>query len=152
MPKNKKEHKVVKRGRPPLYKAEIADYIIEKLCEGVSIRKICLEKGMPNSDTLYNWINKYPEFAERYRKAKAEYAEAMAEKLLDIADEATPEMVAVAKLRVETRKWILARLAPKKYGDRTQIELTGDADAPVQINMTAKTDQELNDAIKKLLE
>ena len=27
-----------------------------------------------------------------------------------------------AKLRVDARKWVAARLAPKKYGDRLQTE------------------------------
>ncbi len=34
------------------------------------------------------------------------------------------EVVARDRLRVETRKWLMARMAPKKYGDRMQH--TGD--------------------------
>jgi hypothetical protein len=30
-----------------------------------------------------------------------------------------------AKLRVETRKWMLGKMAPKKYGDKQQIEHSG---------------------------
>jgi hypothetical protein len=31
-----------------------------------------------------------------------------------------------ARLRVDTRKWMAAKLAPKKYGDRVTNELLGD--------------------------
>jgi hypothetical protein len=36
-----------------------------------------------------------------------------------------------ARLQVDTRKWLLSKLAPKKYGER--LELTGDPDRPLAI-------------------
>ena len=34
-----------------------------------------------------------------------------------------PKMVQRDKLRVETRKWFLSKLHPKKYGDKTEVDL-----------------------------
>ena len=34
-------------------------------------------------------------------------------------------------LQIDTRKWLLSKLAPKKYGDK--IELSGDKDNPLMI-------------------
>jgi hypothetical protein len=46
------------------------------------------------------------------------------------------EVVARARLRVDTRKWAMSKLAPKKYGDR--ITHGGDPDAPInhQVGIT----------------
>jgi hypothetical protein len=35
------------------------------------------------------------------------------------------------RLQVDTRKWLLSKLAPKKYGDK--LELSGDPDRPLAI-------------------
>ena len=52
----------------------------------------------------------------------------MADACLAIADEVataeTSEAVNAARLRVDTRKWYLSKLAPKRYGDRAQVALT----------------------------
>ena len=36
-------------------------------------------------------------------------------------------------------RWYLSKLAPKKYGDRTAMELTGADGGPVQISDTERT-------------
>jgi len=60
---------------------------------------------------------------------EARAREAQADKLfkecLTIADAARPEDVNVARLRVDTRKWAAARLAPKKYGDHISHDVKG---------------------------
>ena len=58
----------------------------------------------------------------------------MAEEILDIADDSggdwvedklNPEVVARARLRVDSRKWILSKLVPKKYGDKVDLTHAG---------------------------
>ncbi len=65
-------------------------------------------------------------------------ADHFADEILEIADETGAdlttddkgkvtvehEVVARSRLRVDARKWLMARLAPKKYGDKLQH--TGD--------------------------
>lgn len=65
----------------------------------------------------------------------------MFEDMLEIADDGTrdtyvdaegnertdQDVIARSRLRVDTRKWMLARMAPKKYGERITQEHTGDA-------------------------
>ena len=36
-----------------------------------------------------------------------------------------------AKLRVDTRKWALSKMCPKKYGDKIQQEVSGPDGGPV---------------------
>jgi hypothetical protein len=44
---------------------------------------------------------------------------------IEIADAATPETVNVARLRVDSRKFTVARFAPKKYGDHIRHDVKG---------------------------
>jgi len=66
------------------------------------------------------WLTKHNDFSEQYAKATDERAVGMFEDMFDIADDvvADPAEVSKAKLRVDTRKWALSRMNPKKYGDR----------------------------------
>jgi hypothetical protein len=100
---------------------------------------------MPDIKTVYLWMAQNPEFLHQYTKAKEDQADTMQEEILDISD-ATPAMVVDDKgvartdaayvnwmrLRVDSRKWIAAKLKPKKYGDRTT--LAGDAENPLKVD------------------
>lgn len=107
-------------GRPTDYNADVAATICSRMACGESLRRICLEDAMPSATSVFLWLTKYPEFAENYAKAQKERAEALYEEMFDIGDDVDPDPAAVAKarLRVDTRKWALARMNPKKYGDK----------------------------------
>jgi hypothetical protein len=51
----------------------------------------------------------------------------MADHYLDIGDTVSedPGAVAKARLRVESRKWLLSKALPKIYGDKIAAEITG---------------------------
>jgi hypothetical protein len=62
----------------------------------------------------------------------------MAQEVLELADSDVPETgegkkdwqaIQKHKLQVDTRKWLLSKLAPKKYGDK--IEVSGDPANPL---------------------
>jgi hypothetical protein len=42
-----------------------------------------------------------------------------------IADNATNEDYNVARLKIDSRKWRASKLAPKVYGERQEVDLTG---------------------------
>ena len=129
-------------GRPAIYTPELASKLCSYLSMGKSLRTACKQEGMPSIMTVYNWLSRHPEFIEQYTRAKEESAEALAEDMLDIADESPTAIetdkdgnvvatkldsagVARNRLRVETRKWVASKLKPKKYGDLAKLELTG---------------------------
>ena len=129
-----------KIGRPTTYTQELADEICAQLAEGKSMRTVCLADGMPAMSTVFKWLREHPLFSEQYTKAKAEAADAMVEEMTDIADDGRNDWMEVhdkdgnaigwkvngehvqrSRLRVETRKWIAAKLKPKKYGDKIDM-------------------------------
>lgn len=129
-------------GRPSTYDADTARVICERLSKGETLRAICRDEHMPPPSTVRLWAldDQGPGFAAQYAQARDLGLDAMADELLDISDDAsgdeadTPdgsrrmdsEFAARSKLRVDTRKWFLSKLAPKRYGDRLDVAVSGD--------------------------
>lgn len=127
-----------KIGRPSIYTPELADLICLRIAthqEGT--RRLCQRyDDLPDDTCIYEWRHKHAEFAHKYAQAKMQQAEIMAEQILDIADDDSSdikydkdgnescngEFVARSRLRVDTRKWLASKLAPKVYGDHKQVE------------------------------
>lgn len=125
-------------GRPTIFTKELADKICEELANGVSLRSVCQQKDMPCSATVFNWMRTNKEFLEQYARAKQESSDAMAEEILDIADDGTNdwmqrkiggewtdvpnnEVLQRSRLRVDTRKWLMSKMKPKRYGDKMDV-------------------------------
>jgi hypothetical protein len=132
-----------KGGRPTIYTQELADKICEQLADGKSMRSVCRQIDMPAMSSVFKWLRENDTFSQQYAKAKEESADAMAEDLLEIAD--TPvmgeiktikpdgtveikqdEMLGHRRLQVDARKWLMAKMKPKKYGDK--IDMTSDGE------------------------
>lgn len=130
------------RGRPTLFTDELALEICERIANGRSLRSVCLDKDMPHMATVMRWIDDNSEFCEQYRRACEDRETTHFEEMLTIADEVLPETaeVARAKLRIDTRKWVLARMNPKKYSDKQQDDNTDNA-----ISLMAKFMKELGE-------
>src|SRR5262249_48360017 len=65
------------------------------------------------------------DFRDQYARAREAQAGKFFNECIEIADTAKQENCNVARLRVDTRKWAAARLAPRKYGDQVQHEHKG---------------------------
>ena len=136
-------NKKPKMGRPTLFTDELALEICERIANGRSLRSVCLDKDMPHMATVMRWIDDNSDFCEQYRRACEDRETTHFEEMLTIADEVLPETaeVARAKLRIDTRKWVLSRMNPKKYGDKQKDEdINGKA-----IDLLADLMQELSD-------
>ena len=119
-------------GRPDEYTEEKGAAICTRISQGESVRSICIDEDMPNASTVFRWIAVHPSFSKQYALAKECGAEKMADEIMAIADQDGAD-VQRDKLRVDTRKWLLSKLQPKKYGDRVTNEVTGPDGGPVQI-------------------
>ena len=142
-----------------IYCDELAETICLRIVEGESLRKICDDKDMPNKATVFRWLgdDSHPGFREQYQFAMEMRADYFAEELIEIADDSRNdltqdengkvtvdhEVVARARLRCDIRKWLMARMAPKKYGDKLQH--TGDGGGPIRVrpDLSRLTDKEL---------
>jgi hypothetical protein len=108
----------------------VRDSVLTDLATGLSLRQIAAKDGMPAPSTVIGWIKEDPVFAERYARAREIGLDLMAEETLAIADN-LEEDANSRRVRVDTRKWLLSKLAPKRYGDR--LELAGDVNVSLGI-------------------
>ena len=124
-------------GRPSSYSDEIADQICKRIASGEGLRAICRDEEMPGRQTVLDWLDseKFPEFRAKYARAREAQGDYLDEEMQEVANSATPESVHVARLRVLTMQWRASKLAPKKYGDKVELEHAG----KVQIEAIART-------------
>jgi hypothetical protein len=143
-------------GRRSSFKPEICAEICERLAAGESLRSICTDDHMPGRQTVLDWLadDTYADFRTKYARAREAQADFHAEEILRIAD--TPvigikttskewgeevteaDMIEHRKLQVLARQWYVAKLAPKKYGEKSSMELTGADGGPVQFSDTER--------------
>lgn len=127
-------------GRPSSYTPELGDLICERLADGESLRTICADESMPHRATVFRWLASNEAFRDQYAHAREEQAEALADDIVSISDEVEvrsvtqgeevvlaldPTAVARNRLRVDARKWVAAKLKPKKYGDKVEHDHKG---------------------------
>ena len=129
---------------------EMADIICERIAKGESLRKICLDKDTPSHTTILKWLREIEGFASQYARAREDQAEFYLDEIIAISDESSQDKVANedgtertdseaiqrSKLRVDTRKWAMSKLAPKKYGDKITQEVTGANGDPISLLLT----------------
>lgn len=120
----------------------IFDDIIEEIIEGRAIRNILKDPGFPSASTFFKWLGETPEWEKRYAYACALRADLIFEKMLEVAENTelgeevtldhngmkvvTKDMTNHRRLKADTYKWVLAKMAPKKYGDKLDITTDGD--------------------------
>jgi len=106
---------------------EAAINILALLSAGKPVVQSCRELGINRSE-WYLAIDREG-LSDMHARAREEYAEARVEDLQNIAE--TVEDVGRARLLCDNIKWETARVAPKKYGDRTALDLGGQSDNPI---------------------
>lgn len=132
-------------GETHKYTQDIADKICKLLAEGMTLREVCRQDGMPPESTVRGWVVDDREgFSAQYTRAREIGYHAMADELLEVADNGSNdwmlrkddddhgkelyvlngEHVQRSRIRVDTRKWLLSKALPKIYGDKQQVEST----------------------------
>jgi hypothetical protein len=119
---------------------------------------------MPAVSSVYLWLLKNKVFSDLYTRAREDQSDTLADQIMEIGDE-IPMMVITDedgkvtkrmdpaginrnRLRVDARKWVAAKLKPRKYGDR-QI-LAGDKDAPIEVVHSTVLDDTILNIERKL--
>lgn len=135
---------------------KFSNQLFDDICEvittsSIGLAKICKEYGV-SYGSFYSWMRQNDELVNRYTRAREMQADYLAEQILEIADDSSQdelntdfgvienkEFVNRSKLRVEARKWIAAKLKPKKYGDKIDHTTDGEKIASVDITELVQT-------------
>jgi len=136
---NKSKKTIKVNGRPSKYSDALIEAICGRIAGGESLVKICLDPHMPSRSSVILWLTKHEGFSVRYACAREAQADYLLEELVQIADDGSndtytsedgreitnQDVIARSRLRVDARKWVIAKLSPKKYGDKITQEITG---------------------------
>lgn len=141
---------MTERGRPTTFTQEVADKICAMLADGMTLREVCRQADMPLESTVRSWaLSDQGGFSAQYTKAREIGYHAMADELLEVADNGkndwmerngqedagfalNGEHVQRSRLRIDTRKWLLSKALPKVYGDK--LDLSGNVGFTVTLS------------------
>jgi hypothetical protein len=107
--------------------------ICERLADGQTTREIAAVEGMPGRTSIFKALLHDPDFANQYARSREIQLQRWEEDLVEIADAGSDGDSNRARLRVDTRKWLMSKRLPKKYGDK--VALAGDSDNPIETKL-----------------
>lgn len=112
---------------PKVEKDALIRLMLSEISSGSSMREVCSKHGVALT-TFFDWVSS-EEWAEHYARAREARADIKFEELEDVSEQAVMAgnavEVAGLRLKADNIKWMLGKMAPKRYGDKTQTEVTG---------------------------
>jgi hypothetical protein len=122
-----------RNGNQKVYTPELAAEICRRIAAGESLRSICRSEGMPDESTVREWaIDDHNGFAPHYARSTLIRMHGFSDEILEIIDNCSSENVMVARARVDTRRWLMSKIAPKIYGDKLDLTHAAPDGGPVQ--------------------
>lgn len=111
---------------------ECEQEIIDLVSDGVGYRTIALQYGVSVS-TMFEWVNAISERSTRFAAAMELASVAEDQAALDaILTAQTPFELNKAREEAIHRRWRAKALAPKRYGDRQQVDLTAKVEIDIE--------------------
>lgn len=128
-------------GRPKALTQALKDEICARIMDGETLNSICKNARMPAARTVYRILadEREAEFRHQYARAKEIQLSEMLDELLEIADDRRNDWIARrgpngeivgwrinvehiqrSKIRIETRKWMITKRAPKRHGSQVE--------------------------------
>lgn len=136
----------VRERKPRIVRSdELVATILDRVAKGEPLSKVCDQPDMPTRKSFFEWLSKDATMVKAYKMAIEMRADLYAEEILEIADDGTRDYkvdsegrdvvdhdhIARARLRVDARKWYASKLAPKKYGDKVDLNHGGQEGNPL---------------------
>jgi hypothetical protein len=115
---------------------DVFDDILEEIGTGESVNKILQERDI-NPRVFWGYVGMSAEATNRYAHARARGLDRVAEDAMTIADDESLPADS-RRIRVDSRKWFLAKLAPKKYGDLLHLQHSGSIDLATELESARK--------------
>jgi lambda repressor-like predicted transcriptional regulator len=111
---------------------ELIETVLARLPSGLTLAQLSRELGFDRG-TFYSTLARDENLLNRYAQARDMQCEAWADDLWDEAERADDETnVQSQRLRIDTKKWIMSKLVPKRYGDK-QLVTGADGQGPIVI-------------------
>jgi len=134
------------------YTRPLAERICDELRAGRTLKEICGEDGMPSDRVVRQWMRTDRDgFRARYWQARGIGYLALADEIIDIADNTTNDFMARrehqgpgeagrrdresverSRLRITARCWLLSKMLPRTLGSRLSVEAAQQAGASLR--------------------
>ena len=153
-----------KPGRKPTpYDETAALDVCVELMSGRTLRSICEDEAAPSRRAVYTWLAVVPAFRDAYARAREAQMQGWADDIIEIADdtsqdyvdrekadgsiekELNAEAVQRSKIRIDARKWLMSKLAPRTFADKVEVEVS------TTVKIEALTDEELEAKARQAL-
>ena len=129
------------------YTNRIANDICEGIVMGKSLQEALNDIGFlaPNIVTVYKWLDLYPEFREKYERARQLQADLQADSMLEMSRSVIKEPKAATAYRVavDILKWQAAVRNPGKYGKTIDESGKNKPLDPAKLQLKGKSAEEL---------
>lgn len=140
-------------GRPSKYTAALGDQICEWIASGRSLLSwVKSSNDHPAYETVRRWLRddrkENPEdegeegFRAKHARAREDQADLHADHILELSERMeraikTRDRDEIAPLTAAAheRKWLASKMRPKVYGDKQQVEHSGDESKPVVVRL-----------------
>jgi len=108
--------------RRSIWDPEVLKEVCGLIIDGKSIRAVGKIPGMPEPSHIYRAMAKNMDIREAITRAREAGAHAMADEILEIADNATEKDINKAKIQISARQWHTSKMAPKVYGEKQTVD------------------------------
>ncbi len=130
----------------------LEDQIVGLVSEGYTMREISRLREYPPLNSMLRRMAESERFMDGLIRAREVAVYALADQIIDIADQATPDDVQVAKLRVEVRQWVMGRFNRRQFGDKLDVDgMLGGAAGKLTISWQGE-DKPANPMAAKILD
>lgn len=110
---------------------ELWDELFIRVAEGESVYKVCEADHMPLRTSVYHAVAKDPDKRALLDAAIVFQTDKRAEQIVELSAQAhrlarmgaSPEVIKAIQVQINSLQWITARMNPKKYGDKQQLDI-----------------------------
>jgi terminase small subunit-like protein len=102
------------------YTVRVADQICEQIALGKTLNQALVKVGYlaPAINTIWKWLDIYPEFREKYERARQLQADMHADKMLELAEDVLdqPKAANAHRVAIDVLKWQAEIRNKQRYG------------------------------------
>ncbi len=123
--------------------------VCDRLVEGETLTMICADRTMPSTKQFNRYLYTDEKALDTYYRAREMQMECYAEEALTIANDDSDdssiddrgrrishnEVVQRARVKIDTIKFMMSKMAPKRFGDKNFTEIAGNPDQPVTLQV-----------------
>ena len=124
------------------YDPDVAREIISRIIAGETLRGVCEDEDIPSKDVVYGWLALDQAFSDAYARAREHQVMQWADEIIEIADDSLADFIETvgadgevdrefntehvqrSRLRIDARKWVMSKVAPRVFGDKIDVNMT----------------------------